>query len=89
MEGRHRVSPGPYAAFRALNAPGEVPAALDCDPASESALPVPMIGIEGGWHLSRCFERPKRGGRSGGDPVRTLRISAPQDQRVPSGPCDP
>ena len=33
MEGRHRVSPGPYAAFRALNAPGEVPAALDCESA--------------------------------------------------------
>ena len=33
MEGRHRVSPGPYAAFQALNAPGEVLAALECDPA--------------------------------------------------------
>ena len=46
------------------------------------------VAIEGGWHRSRCFERPKLGGRSGTDPVPTLRISAPPAERFPSGRCD-
>ena len=64
-----------------------------CQPTSilldPSSIPVASrFGIEVGWHLCRCLERPKLGVRSGWDPVPTLRASPSQAEQVATRRCD-